>query len=225
MDVGRVKALVSELYEATTGSVVPAGEEWRTESGFPKLKTFDGVQVMCMTPINPDWMPSMYAHTLGAQGAYVNDPSAPVGARSPAGYPVYHGSVLYSDAQFANDADLAAWRAQTEGHEQEIKDNEDKINAANDVLQPGMIAISALTQDDVKFWYTFNGELQGVIGPRNVEKTLVDWIANGSDPDPPGMPNLAGIVKQSFQFGNWDWSNYHGILRAKLAAHRGVQAI
>jgi hypothetical protein len=113
MDVSRTVAVANQLIGLANELLVNAGqapaeqaESWRTETGFPKLKVFDGATLMLYSPINPAWKPSMAAQIFGAQGAHVNDPSVPVGARSPMGFPMVRGSVLYGDSAFANDADV-----------------------------------------------------------------------------------------------------------------------
>jgi hypothetical protein len=88
------------------GSTLPPVEDWRTETGFPKIKEFDGVAIMMAGPANPSWKPSMAAHLFGQQGAHVADPSYPPGARSPAGFPMNNGRILYFDGMYTTDADV-----------------------------------------------------------------------------------------------------------------------
>ncbi len=85
----------------TSGGAAVVADDWRSETGFPKLKTYDGVLVNVTSPVNPLWVPSVIAHVLGAQGAHVVEPSA---GRSPAGFPADFGRVYFYDGVYADDA-------------------------------------------------------------------------------------------------------------------------
>jgi hypothetical protein len=113
MDVSRNVAVANQLMALANELLVNAGqapatpgEDWRMETGFPKIKVIDGASLMLYSPVNPLWKPSQSAWVFSQSGAHVNDPSDPVGARSPAGFPMARGSVLYGDSAFANDADV-----------------------------------------------------------------------------------------------------------------------
>lgn len=78
-------------------------------SDYPKMETINGVQFKLLAPISPGWKPSTSAWLFGhLPGTYVNDPASPAGTRSPAGFPMYNGRVLYADSTYASDAEVEA---------------------------------------------------------------------------------------------------------------------
>lgn len=237
MDAGRVAALVSQLtpivtalHEQVTGQAaanVP-NDPWRLETGFPKVKEFDGVKVMCVGPMNPQWMPTAMAHVLGSQGSEVFDPSYPAGARSPAGFPMYHGQILWYDAQYPSD-DQVLTAISTWTNTPALVAADQANTAANEnELQPGQLDMRTWSVEDLLFYHAFDGELQGVGGPRIEERRFDNGAAMGtlddfSNPNMQAVLDILAKVKNGQ--ASYDWTAYHGPLRQKLADHRGLASI
>jgi hypothetical protein len=108
--------------------------DWRTETGFPKMKQVDGNQYLLFEPINPDWKSGPSNRVFGGSGPsgpFLSEPSnsdATHPRRSPAGYPLFYGKisatevadpvrwpprVMYDDQTFANDAEVADYKVRT----------------------------------------------------------------------------------------------------------------
>ncbi len=119
--------------DALDGKSSGGSDAWRSETGFPKVKTINGATVMLYAPINPEWEPSTAAKTLGQQGSHVQDPSMPPGARSPSGFPLYYNRIMFADETFANEAELTDWRARVAA-----QGNQGGLDAQQQAtLQPG----------------------------------------------------------------------------------------
>lgn len=238
MDVSRVMAvanqmitLANELSVITGQTAAKEVETWRTEIGFPKVKVFDGVSVMCYSPINPMWVPSSAAHTFGTQGTtYVQDPSSPLGARSPAGFPMANGHILVFDAAYPNDGEVF-----------------DAINAsANPVAQdttgvipqselaPGAVDVRTLDLPGLKFVCVFINEALNAgqfIGPvAELHKLSVFMDPSGiSDAHAPfanppqGYEETLGklsLEQQINKLSDFVWQNYQGPAREALNKNR-----
>jgi hypothetical protein len=77
----------------------------------PGVMQHKGVWFTLYAPVAADWEPSTNARVFGVSPQQpVADPSNPLGARSPSGYPVYLGRVMFGDESFADEAALNAWR-------------------------------------------------------------------------------------------------------------------
>lgn len=119
--------------DAMDGKSGGGSDDWRTETGFPKVKTINGATIMLYAPVNPEWEPSLAAKTFGQQGRHVDDPSLPPGARSPAGFPLYYNRIVFADESFANEAELTQWRGAVAA-----QGNQGGIDAQQQAeLQPG----------------------------------------------------------------------------------------
>lgn len=226
------KFLIEIDTEAGTASIVgqpsrgPANEDWRNETGFPKIKQFGRAQFMLTAPLNPRWRPSAHAEVIGAAPAYLADPSG--GARSPAGFPLHNGRVLYGDSTFENDAMLEDYIARTAMRDANLIAGDAALAAGDQVLAPGALDIRTLDADGLKFLWTFGSEIGGdstKVGPGGIRKRFHHWLdyAGNSDdgtghaPALDVLPATAGWPVAEFQkvrAGAWDWSGYHGPARA-----------
>ena len=115
MNLDRIKQLAQEILVELEvgGATVPVtppvtNEEWRNETGWPLAKVFGRATFNMTAPTNPLWKPSVNAEVVGSQGAALADPGAPSGSRSPAGFPLAGGRVLYGDQGFDNDEQVWA---------------------------------------------------------------------------------------------------------------------
>lgn len=212
--------------DAGTASVIgqapsaPVNEDWRNETGFPKIVQFGRARFMLTAPINPAWQPSVNAQVIGQAPAHLSDPADPPGARSPAGFPTVSGRVLYGDQTFADDAEVTAAIGSSE--------SVTGTTASQDALLPGALDIRTLDADGLKFLATFVGEIGGSsakVGPAGIYKRFHHWMdyagnsddGSGHAPTLDVLPATAGWPVAEFQKvrnGAWDWSGYHGAARA-----------
>lgn len=226
------KFLIEIDTDAGTASIVgqpssgPANEDWRNETGFPKIVQFGRARFMLTAPINPKWRPSANAEVIGAAPAHLADPSG--GARSPAGFPLVDGRVLWGESTFANDAEVLDYITRVALRDANLIAG-DAATAANAVvLQPGALDIRTLDADGLKFLWTFGNEIGGdstKVGPADLRKRFHHWLdyagnaddGTGHAPTMDGLPATAGWPVAEFQKvrnGAWDWSGYHGPARA-----------
>ena len=195
-------------------SAAPVDESWRDETGFPKLKQFGRAQFMMQAPTNPAWKISAESDVLGSQGAHLQDPSDPPGARSPSGFPVHKGRILYGQESYGSEAELFANVRATDARTQALVDGDAAAQVRNAVLQPGMLDMRTYNAEDLMFAGTFMSEIgAGKQGPRNIEKAFNNWWHDGTV-KLPELPTTEEILERKHQ--SWDWSTYHGPVRALL---------
>lgn len=229
--VTAVVTTVSNILNATSGG---GNEDWRNETGFPKIKVVDGKRYMLKAPINPDWLGSTYDYTFGGaqfgeDGPYLADPSnadATHALRSPNGYPLFWPTgeggkcldlpnmpprVLFEAQTFENDAMVADFKTRAAAQLEERYRGQREMEARNAALQPEMLDISSLNADDLMFLGTFMSEIPaGKVGPRNIEKAFYNWWHDGSAPLAE-LPVSAEILERKHQ--PYDWSSYQGPVR------------
>jgi hypothetical protein len=111
---------------AILGGNTPATpDDWRTETGFPKVKTIAGVRILLQEPINWQWLPSTAAQMYGGQGTAGGNPDPSNGDGSTAfprrtywGWPIHYaanmdgsltgkGVVVHGDASIDPPTDVA----------------------------------------------------------------------------------------------------------------------
>jgi hypothetical protein len=118
MDMQEFMAAFAAMFSSATA--------WRSETGFPKIKSVNGAHFMLDEPLNPDWRPGPTDHVFGSGSNYLADPSNGTGGafprRSPAGYPLVYGiegdgtpsarlpaRVLYGGTTHDDDAAVKVW--------------------------------------------------------------------------------------------------------------------
>lgn len=230
---GKLVAVTTAVQAVLNADSPVENNDWRNETGFPKIKVVDGKRYMLKAPINPDWLGSTYDYTFGGEhlgdnGPYLQDPSNADDThalRSPNGYPLFWPKdgdkcldlpnmpprILFEAQTFENDAMVADFKIRAKAQLEERYRAQREMEARNAVLQPGMLDMSTYNAEDLMFAGTFMSEIgPGKQGPRNIEKAFNNWWHDGSSALPE-LPVTAEILERKHQ--PWDWSTYHGPVR------------
>ncbi len=100
-------------------------QDWRNETGFPKIKKINGINYMLRAPLNPVYEGSASNHIFGGQdNTYISDPGGIDGKRSPWGLPMMNNIVLFGGSSFINDQAVKDYLSSREKRDAEL----DKID-------------------------------------------------------------------------------------------------
>lgn len=204
--VAEVAAAVQKVLAGSTP--VENNEDWRNETGFPKVKTINGVTMMLLEPLNPKWRGSVASQIITGYGKVGVDPSnspdpAVYPLRSPAGFPMIYPvipdqngkpfvsnkmppRVSFDGQTFENDAMVDDYLTRVSLRDQNLIAGDMAMAATAEALYPGALDIRLLDADGLKFLWTFSNEISGdstKVGPAGIRKRFHHWMDYGGNTD------------------------------------------
>lgn len=216
----KVAAVAAAVQAVLAGPATPGEEDWRNETGFPKVKTINGVTMMLKAPLNPLWRGSVTSEVFTSYGKTGADPSNSPDPdtyplRSPGGFPMVYPVVLDTDGKlhvsnkvpprisfdgqtFENDALVSDYIMRSKMRDDNLKAGDAAYAASVETLYPGALDIRTLDAEGLKFLWLFSTEIGGDstrVGPADIRKRFHHWMdyAGNMDDGTGHAPALPGL--------------------------------